>query len=125
MSAKPRTISYVKEEAQEPEQKPINIELFKRIFSYTGIYSKQRRWLVVTVILRAIQLPTLAWAIGSVLGGPVAKMDANGIILGTLGYAFLAAFTQYNFRWRMYLALDLGEKVIHDLRSKMFQHLQN
>lgn len=98
-------------------------KLLRRMFGLLRPYRGPRMRLAVVVVVRAIQLPLLAWSIGAVLGGPVARMDKKGIVLGALGYALLAAFTQVTFRYRVLWALELGENILRDLRRNLFEHM--
>src|SRR5208283_2679537 len=75
-------------------------------------------------LLRAIQLPLLAWVLGRVIDGPIAHRSHAGVFWGCIGFLALAAFTQLTFHFRQRLALELGEAVLHDLRNDVFGHLQ-
>jgi ATP-binding cassette subfamily B protein len=59
----------------------------------------------------------------AVINGPIAHRDAAGVIYGAVGFALLAALTNFLFHYRYKLALLLGEAVIHDLRAAVFQHV--
>jgi ATP-binding cassette subfamily B protein len=130
-----RTLTYRKaDDEREPDKRPLDLGLITRLLTYTRPYARMRNALLVTVVLRAMQLPAIAWSIGAVIKGPVqAQLDARrggfeppltGIWLGALGVLLLAAFTQVTFHFRQRLALQLGEAVIHDLRQQIFEHLQ-
>jgi ATP-binding cassette subfamily B protein len=109
----------------EIEIEPLQfLKLFRRLFAYTRPYARTRNILIFAVILRSIQLPMLAWAIGAVINGPITRHNIPGTLLGALGYAALALFTQATFHHRIRLALKMGEAVIRDLRNDMFAHLQ-
>jgi ATP-binding cassette subfamily B protein len=126
MTEKPiRMLTHVQREKREGEERPLSLALIRRLFTYTQPFRRTRNWLFVLVVVRSMLLPTLAWTIGAILGGPVARMDTQGILLGALGYAALAGLTQWMFRYRTGLALDLGESVLYDLRSRMFRHIQS
>jgi ATP-binding cassette subfamily B protein len=75
------------------------------------------------VILRAIQLPLLAWATGAVINGPISRGDIQGTFIGAMAFGLLALLTQVSFSFRMRLGLQIGENVIHDLRLRLFRHL--
>lgn len=114
-----------RDEERDVELKPMQFfQLLARVFTYTRRHARTRNWLFVLVILRSIQLPVLAWAIGAIISGPVSKHDVRGLMLGTLGFLGLAASTQLAFVFRIKLALDLGELVISDMRNDLFVHLQ-
>ncbi len=110
---------------READARPLDFGLIRRLLAYTKPYTAKRNWLLVTVVLRAIQLPCVAWVIGAVINGPIAH-DApfGGVLAGALGFLALALFTQVNFHFRQRLALELGEAVVHDLQQEIFTHLQ-
>src|SRR5229473_899828 len=111
---------------REPDARPLDFGLIRRLLTYTRPYAAKRNWLLVTVVLRAIQLPCIAWVIGAVINGPIAH-DAPfpSVLAGALGLLALAIFTQVNFHFRQRLALELGEAVVHDLQQEIFTHLQS
>jgi ATP-binding cassette subfamily B protein len=113
-----------RETAEEAEQRPLDLGLIRRLFSFTKAHSRKRNWLLALVVLRAVQLPMLAWAIGAVINGPVARHDERGLWWAAFGFLGLAALTQFSFHHRQRLALELGEAVVHDLRNEIFRHLQ-
>jgi ATP-binding cassette subfamily B protein len=120
------TITHIRREpADEDEisQQPLQLALIWRMFRYTKPHARRRNWLFALVVLRSIQLPMLAWALGAVINGPISRHDPRGILWGAIGFLALAAFTQFCFHFRQRLALELGESVIQDLRRDIFQHL--
>ena len=114
---------YQREIDRDKAQRPLDFNLIRRLFTYTKPHAALRNWLFVLVTLRSIQLPLLAWIIGSVINGPIARNDTWGAFLGALGFAGFAAFTQFSFHLRQRFALELGEVVVHDLRNELFQHM--
>ena len=116
-------ITRVQHDDREADRRPLDFALIRRLFSCTRPIAAKRNALLALVVLRSFQLPILAWAIGAVLGGPIKRLDARGACWGALGYAALAAATQFTLRYRSRLALELGEEVIYDLRRQMFAHL--
>lgn len=114
----------VREERRDEPRTPLSFGIIRRLFTYMRPYRGRRNLLFLLVVVRSVQLPCLAWAIAAVIGGPVTALDAPGVLLGTLGYALLALFTQFILHYRSRLALELGEDVIHDLRDAMFRHIQ-
>jgi ATP-binding cassette subfamily B protein len=117
-------LTAVRRESRETERRPLDLGLIRRLFRFTAPYHRLRTTLLVLVLVRTVQLPLLAWAIGAVLGGPVSRLDLCGILLGTAGYLLLALLTQGTFVFRSLYALRMGEHVLHDLRRHMFAHLQ-
>lgn len=124
MTKRLKNITFVTRETRESDSRPLDFGIIRRLFSFTKPHARQRNVVLLLVIVRSIQLPALAWVIGAVIGGPVARLDLKGIIAGATGFALLTVFTQYVLHFRSKLALELGEKVIRDLRQLMFTHLQ-
>jgi ATP-binding cassette subfamily B protein len=83
-----------------------------------------RNWLLVTVVVRSIQLPALTWILAAVIKGPIAEHNSMGLVWGALLFAGVAISTQIVMHYRQRLALELGEAVVHDLRNDIFRHLQ-
>ena len=108
----------------ELEKRPLDFGLIRWIFGYTRPHARKRNILLVMVVIRSIQLPLLAWALGEVINGPIAGGSAKGLAVGVLGFFALAASTHFVFHFRQRLALELGECVVHDLRNAVFAHLQ-
>ncbi|HVM61051.1 MAG TPA: ABC transporter ATP-binding protein [Verrucomicrobiae bacterium] len=127
MTTKPHvTITHIRREPDDEDeinQRPLELALIWRMFRFTKPHARRRNWLLGLVILRSIQLPLLAWALGAVINGPITRHDTRGTVRGAVGFLALAAFTQFCFHFRQRLALELGESVIQDLRRDIFQHL--
>ena len=111
------------EDYVEAHQRPLEFGLILRLFWYTRPHARKRNWLLALVILRSIQLPLLAWMIGAIINGPIARHDARGVMWGALGFLAFAMVTQFCFHFRQRLALELGEAAIQDLRRDIFLHL--
>jgi ABC-type multidrug transport system fused ATPase/permease subunit len=109
---------------EEFDSRPLDLGLIRRLMSYTRPYAARRNWLLVLVLLRSVQLPSLTWAIAAVIKGPIAAADMHGVAWGVAGFSLLALFTQFCLHFRQRLALELGEAVVHDLRADLFAHLQ-
>lgn len=114
-----------KEDDREPDKRPLDLRLITRLIRCMRPYAFKRNWLLLMVVLRAIQLPLIAWTIAAVIAGPITK-DArlSAILWGAGGLLALALSTQIVFHFRQRLALELGEAVIHDLRQQIYEHLQ-
>jgi ATP-binding cassette subfamily B protein len=108
---------------RDDEDRPLDVKIFRRLFSLTGKYAAKRNWLFVITMVRGAQLPALAWAIGAVINGPITNKDEHGALVGAGLYLALAAFTQLTMHFRSRLALELGEAVVRDLRNMVFEHL--
>jgi len=108
----------------EPQQRPLEFGLIRRMFTYTRPYAWKRNLLVLLTLTRACQLPLLAWAVGSAISGPIAQGKPDLLVASVLAYAALAFFTDFVFHFRQRFALEMGESVMHDLRNELFVHLQ-
>ena len=106
-----------------PESRGLDWQLVHRLFDYTRPYASTRNWLVLLVVVRAIQLPLISWAIARIISGPIAKLDARGTLLGVAGLVALIVCTELLFMYRMRLALRLGESVVFDMRSQLYAHM--
>ena len=131
-----RALTHYQVDEREAEKRPLDLSLIKRLMEFTQPYARMRNWLIVLTVFRSVQIPALAWAIASILAGPIttiskqakehpeAPIDYSSLWWGTAGFAALALFTFVTFIFRQMLALKLGENVVHDLRNRIFEHLQ-
>jgi ATP-binding cassette, subfamily B, bacterial len=108
---------------REAEQAPLQGKLIRRMFAYTRPYARQRAWLFLLTFMRGLQLPALSWMIGATINGPIAHRDPTGIWLYALLYLLLVLAMVTTLRFRVRLALGLGEAVAHDMRSELFRKL--
>ncbi|MBM4074564.1 MAG: ABC transporter ATP-binding protein, partial [Planctomycetes bacterium] len=106
------------------DSRPLDFRLISRLMTLMVPYSRQRNWLIVSVILRSFQLPALTWILAAVINGPIQNKDVVGVAWGTIGFAAMAIFTQVTLHFRQRYALELGEAVVFDLRNAIFAHLQ-
>lgn len=123
-NTQPRLLTHVSNKEKEAKQRPLSFAVIRRLLGYTQPYAFRRNVLIALALVRSVQLPALAWALASVLNGPVLRQDWHGILWGSAGFFALAVSTAVVFHYRMKLALELGEDVIHDLREQIFGHLQ-
>ncbi|MDK3157503.1 ABC transporter ATP-binding protein [Kamptonema cortianum] len=101
-----------------------NWSLVRRLFDLTLPHRKLRDKLLLTVVLRAIQLPILTWMIGVIIDGPIRRGDFGQTLLYCAGLLLLVVFTEVVFYYRMKFALILGENAVNDLRREFFAKLQ-
>ena len=113
----------IRTEEREADKAPLQWPLIRRIFRYTKPYAAKRNWLFVLTFLRGLQLPALAWLIGRTINGPISARDLPEIYGYAAGYFALALFTVVSFHFRQRFALELGEAVVHDMRSDLFAKL--
>lgn len=119
-----RTLTRHVERDDEPRQRPLDFRLIARLLRTTEKWKSKRFWLLVAVLIRAVQLPALTWILTAVIRGPVAQNDPTGVWYGSVAFASLAISTQLVMHYRQRLALELGEAVVSDLRSQLFTHMQ-
>jgi ATP-binding cassette subfamily B protein len=100
------------------------LRLLRWLYDRTRPYAAKRNALLIFVMLRSLQLPLLAWIIGRIIDGPIAHHSRPRLFWGALGFLLLSAATQAVLYYRQRLAFELGEAVVHDLRSEIFAHLQ-
>jgi len=114
---------YNPEEEREADKAPLQAALIRRIFRYTTPYAAKRNALFVLTFVRGLQLPALAWLIGRTITGPIAGQNLRGIFWYAAAYFLLALVTVVTFHFRQRFALELGEAVVHDMRSDLFRKL--
>ena len=114
---------YNPQEEREADKAPLQMTLIRRIFGYTTPYAARRNWLFILTFIRGVQLPALAWLIGRTINGPIAGRDLHQIYLYAAGYFALALVTVVTFHFRQRFALELGEAVVHDMRSDLLRKL--
>jgi autotransporter-associated beta strand protein len=88
-AAKPRvagivdgqTISHLRRERgdeDERAQAPLSFALIRRLLGFTGAYRRKMIALFITVALRGIQIPVLAWGVGAVIKRGAGTLVLNG-----------------------------------------------
>jgi len=112
-----------KEREVEPEKRPLDWGLIRRMLTYTRAHAVKRNWLLLIVTVRSIQLPILAWLTGQIIQGPIAGGDWKKTIWYSGIFLALAMFTYGMMYFRMRLSLELGESAVHDMRRDLFRHL--
>jgi ATP-binding cassette, subfamily B, bacterial len=122
-SARGAITYYNPAEEREADKAPLQARLIRRIFRYTRPYAARRNWLFFLTFMRGVQLPALAWLIGRTINGPISSGNLAEIYWSAAGYFALALFTVVNFHFRQRFALELGEAVVHDMRSDLFAKL--
>jgi ATP-binding cassette subfamily B protein len=118
-------VQRVRDEDDDEEQfKPLDWGLVRRLLTYASPVRRKLWVMVVLTVIRAAQLPALAWLSAEVITGPIAHGDAHGILVGTLLFAALAVVTDLMFHFRQRYALEIGETVVNGLRSDIFARTQ-
>jgi len=122
--AAPKVDDAANDDAPEANSRPLQWSLVTWIYGFTKPHAARRNRLMVFVLLRSMQLPLMAWAIGRIVDGPITGGSTTGLAWGVGGYLALALFTNVTLHYRQRLALELGESVVQDLRNAIFAHLQ-
>ncbi len=110
-------------EEGEVDRAPLSLRLIRRIWTYTRPYARKRNALLCLTLLRGVQMPMLAWMIGATIKGPVAARDQHAIFVYAGTFLALVLCTVGVFHFRQRFALELGEAVVHDMRSDLFLKL--
>jgi ATP-binding cassette subfamily B protein len=123
LSAREAITFYNPQEEREADRAPLQWWLIRRIFSYTNPYAAKRNWLFALTFTRGLQLPALAYLIGRTINGPITSRNLTEIYGYAAAYFALALFTTVTFHFRQRFALELGEAVVHDMRTELFAKL--
>ncbi|MDA0578243.1 MAG: ABC transporter ATP-binding protein [Verrucomicrobia bacterium] len=123
-STPPRTLTAWRQDERETASRPLSLAIIRRLFRCMRPHARTRNQLLLLVLLRGAQLPLLGWAMAAIIADPVTALNTRGLLIGTLGYVLLSAFTAVVMRYRSELGLRIGEAVVHDLRNSMFARLQ-
>jgi ATP-binding cassette subfamily B protein len=107
----------------DEHRRPLSLATLKRLYAYTRPHARTRNLLIALVLLRSLHLPLLGWAAAAVISGPISARDERGVWLGTLGFVALALWAAVTFYFRARKAHELGEAVIHDLRTAIMRHV--
>ncbi|MCC7145041.1 MAG: ABC transporter ATP-binding protein [Phycisphaeraceae bacterium] len=139
ITANTRTLTQIRrDQDREIERRPLDMRLIRRMWSYFKPYRRQRNWLIAAVLVRSIQLPTVAWVATLVINGPIRRGELQALAGGTAsytaifhaltwgvaGFAALSLWTHVNHYFRSRLSLELGESIVYDMRREIFAHLQ-
>ncbi len=107
----------------EEEMKPLDWGIVRRLFGYTRSDARKRNWLVALTVMRASQLPALAWLTALIIAGPIAGNRPDSLLWWIAGYAALAVLTDGLFHFRQRFALEIGEAVVGRMRTDIFDHV--
>ncbi len=120
----PKTLTHVVRGDREADKRPLDMALVRRVLGLTRPHRRTRGWLFLMVAIRAIQMPAMGWVMAAAINGPITRGDSAGTLRVAVWFAILAASTAAVFHVRMRLGLELGEAVVYELRSRIFEHLQ-
>ena len=116
-------VQRAKDDEAEAQVRPLDWRIVSRLIGYTRPFARKRNWLIVLTVLRASQLPALAWVSALIIAGPIAGGRSSDLIWWVGGYALLAVFTDVVFHFRQRYALEIGEAVVGRMRADIFAHV--
>lgn len=119
------TLTHRGDSGNEATQRPLNLGLLIRLWKYTRPYATQRHWLLFLVVVRSLQLPVIIAMFGAIIDGPITQGNWSETVWLTSGFVLLVLSMVIVLHFRMRLAMQLGERVIRDLRNEIFGHLQH
>ena len=70
---RPSIVRLMRDPDRELHHRPLDLKLIRRLLGYMRPYTAKRNWLMLCVVLRAIQLPLVAWSIGAAINGPISQ----------------------------------------------------
>ncbi len=116
-------VQRAKDDEPEAQVKPLDWRIVRRLVGYTRPFARKRNWLIVLTLLRASQLPALAWLSALIISGPIAGGHSSALLWWVAGYAMLAVWTDVAFHFRQRFALEIGEAVVGRMRADIFAHV--
>lgn len=116
-------VQRAQDDADEAQMKPLDWGIVRRLFGYTKPFAKKRNWLIVLTLMRASQLPALSWITALTIAGPITNHKLSPLFWWIAGYAALAVMTDAMFHFRQRFALEIGETVVGQMRSDIFNHV--
>ena len=131
-----RALTRVKRDGdREPDVRPLDWKLGRRVLGLMAAHKGLSLTLGVIVLVRGVQNAAVTWLLPLIITTAIIN---NGLLDdGTqpnpsyemlawyIGLYFAAVLiTQATFHFRMRYSLELGEAVVRDLRSRIFDHLQ-
>jgi ATP-binding cassette subfamily B protein len=112
------------EDDDEPQFKPLEWGIVRRLFGYTKPHARKRNWLIVLTLFRSAQLPALVWLGAEIIAGPIARHETDRLVWWIAGFCALSLFTDGLFHFRQRFALEMGELIVNGLRTEIFSHVQ-
>ncbi|MEZ0217976.1 MAG: ABC transporter ATP-binding protein, partial [Rariglobus sp.] len=116
-------VQRARDDEGEAEMKPLDWAIVSRLIGYTRPFARKRNWLIILTVLRAAQLPALAWMTALIIAGPISRHELSPLFWWLAGYAVLALLTDGLFHFRQRFALEIGEAVVSRMRADIFEHV--
>jgi ABC-type multidrug transport system fused ATPase/permease subunit len=112
-----------RDDEPEAQVKPLDWAIVRRLIGYTRPFARKRNWLILLTVMRAAQLPALAWMTALIIAGPISRNELSPLFGWIAGYAALAVCTDGFFHFRQRFALEIGEAVVGRMRADIFDHV--
>ena len=112
-----------KEKAKVKSGNVVDFKVLKRLFQYAKPYIKQFYLLVFLTIFLAILTPIRPILVQKAIDEYVPNGDYDGLVLMItilIGHLIVLAVVQYS---HTYLSGWVGQTIIKDIRTKLFNHL--
>ncbi len=116
-------VQRARDDEEEAQMKPLDWAIVSRLIGYTRPFARKRNWLIILTVLRAAQLPALAWMTALIIAGPISRHELSPMFWWLAGYAVLALLTDGLFHFRQRFALEIGEAVVSRMRADIFEHV--
>lgn len=111
-------------EEKTTETKTSNLENYKRIGSYLAPYKKSVIALLLVVLLANILMIMGPYLTSVVIDVVIPNGDTSLLVLIIGIYTAVTLLNGWTIRYRQYNITELGQKVLLDIRSDLFSHMQ-
>ncbi|MGA2297717.1 MAG: ABC transporter ATP-binding protein [FCB group bacterium] len=114
-----------KEKKSDSDYKPLDIFLFKRLLVFIKPYRKYVYFAIVLTIISAALSPLLPYLTKIGIDKYITKSNLNGLLKMVLIITGLLVFNSLIRFGMTYLMQWVGQKILYDIRIKVYQHIQN
>ncbi|MDI9357235.1 MAG: ABC transporter ATP-binding protein [Chitinophagaceae bacterium] len=104
--------------------KVIDTKVLKRLFTFIKPYKKKFYFLVFLTVSLAFIVPVRPIIIQYILDVPLVKGDYEELLIVTIFLIFLLIVSTIMQYYHTYISGWIGQSIIHDMRMKVFYHLQ-
>ncbi len=109
---------------QGPDRKRLAPGTAKRILGFARPYRREISWFLVTVVLASFTVVLTPLLFKVIIDEGVAKQDTAVVIRTAFGIAALAIIATSLTLVGRYFSSRIGEGLIYDLRTRVFDHVQ-
>lgn len=112
------------EETKRTQEEKINTNLYKRIASYLAPYKTSVIALILVVLLANVLNVIGPYLTSIVIDVVIPRSDTRLLLAIIVVYLLVTFLNGWTVRYRQYNIAELGQKVLLDLRSDLFSHMQ-